>query len=153
MNPSTLKHSAVTTFTIPQEKVGQRIDNFLHTHLKGVPRSHIYRILRTGQVRINKGRIKPTYRLAMGDLLRLPPIQYQSTHPYTPSANRLKELEHAILYEDALLLIINKPSGLAVHGGTGIHGGLIEALRVLYPNAPHLELVHRLDRDTSGCLM
>ncbi len=153
MNPSTFKYNAVTTFTIPQEKVGQRIDNFLHTHLKGVPKSHIYRILRTGQVRINKGRIKPPYRLAEGDLLRLPPVQYQTKSSQVPSASRLKELENAILYEDALMLILNKPAGLAVHGGSGINGGVIEALRVLYPNAPYLELVHRLDRDTSGCLM
>ncbi len=150
---NTFKRSTVTTLSISEEKAGQRIDNFLHALLKGVPRSHIYRILRTGEVRINKGRIKPTYRLAAGDVLRLPPVQYQPNTPSAPSANRLKELANAILYEDARILIINKPAGMAVHGGSGINGGVIEGLRILYPNAPHLELVHRLDRDTSGCLM
>jgi len=150
---NTYKQTPVTFLTISAEQAGQRIDNFLHTHLKGVPRSHIYRILRTGEVRINKGRIKPTYRLMVGDVLRLPPLQCQDHNPNVPSANRLKALANAILYEDAHLLIINKPAGMAVHGGTGINGGVIEALRALYPNAPYLELVHRLDRDTSGCLM
>ncbi len=153
MSPSTFKHPSVTYLEIPSQHVGQRIDNFLLTHLKGVPRSHIYRILRTGEVRINKGRIKPTYRLQVGDVLRLPPVQYQPSSPNLPSANRRTELANSILYEDPLLLIINKPTGMAVHGGSGINGGVIEGLRALYPNAPYLELVHRLDRDTSGCLM
>lgn len=153
MNLSTFKHRSVTYLEISAEKAGQRIDNFLHTHLKGVPRSHIYRILRTGEVRINKGRIKPTYRLNQGDILRLPPVQYQPNPPNVPSANRRKELANATLYEDAQMLIINKPAGMAVHGGSGINGGVIEGLRALYPNIPLLELVHRLDRDTSGCLM
>jgi 23S rRNA pseudouridine955/2504/2580 synthase len=152
MSPSTLKQPSVTYLKISPEQVGQRIDNFLQTHLKGVPKSHIYRILRTGEVRINKGRIKPTYRLQAGDLLRLPPVQYQPTVP-KPSARHQTELAKAIMHEDAHLLIINKPPGMAVHGGSGINGGVIEALRALYPNAPYLELVHRLDRDTSGCLM
>jgi len=153
MSLSTFKQRPVTMLTISADKAGQRIDNFLHTHLKAVPRSHIYRILRTGEVRINKGRIKPTYRLVVGDVLRLPPLQYKVHNPNVPSANRRKVLLNAILYEDAHLLIINKPAGMAVHGGSGINGGVIEALRVLYPNAPYLELVHRLDRETSGCLM
>jgi 23S rRNA pseudouridine955/2504/2580 synthase len=153
MSLSTFKQRPVTLLTISADHAGQRIDNFLHTHLKGVPRSHIYRILRTGEVRINKGRIKPTYRLMAGDVLRLPPLQYQPINPNVPSANSQKALANAILYEDAHLLIINKPAGMAVHGGSGINGGVIEALRVLYPNAPYLELVHRLDRETSGCLM
>ncbi|HEW98003.1 MAG: 23S rRNA pseudouridine(955/2504/2580) synthase RluC [Candidatus Parabeggiatoa sp. nov. 3] len=153
MSPSTIKHPSVTYLEMSSLHVGQRIDNFLLTHLKGVPRSHIYRILRTGEVRINKGRIKPTYRLQVGDVLRLPPVQYQPSVPNRPSANRRTELANAVLYEDALLLIINKPTGMAVHGGSGINGGVIEGLRALYPNAPYLELVHRLDRDTSGCLM
>jgi 23S rRNA pseudouridine955/2504/2580 synthase len=153
MNPSIIKSSAVAYLDISADQAGQRIDNFLHCYLKGVPKSHIYRILRTGEVRINKGRIKPTYRLTSGDILRLPPLQYQASTPQVPSSNRKKELANAILYEDAHLLIINKPAGMAVHGGTGLNGGVIEGLRALYPNMPHLELVHRLDRDTSGCLM
>ncbi|HDN26174.1 MAG TPA: 23S rRNA pseudouridine(955/2504/2580) synthase, partial [Thioploca sp.] len=152
MNSSTFL-GEVTYLEISAAKAGQRIDNFLHTHLKGVPRSHIYRILRTGEVRINKGRVKPTYRLTVGDVLRLPPVQYQPNNPNVPSANRRKELANAILYEDARMLILNKPAGMAVHGGSGLSGGVIEGLRALYPNAPYLELVHRLDRDTSGCLM
>lgn len=152
MNSST-SPPCVTYLEISAEKAGQRIDNFLHTYLKGVPRSHIYRILRTGEVRINKARIKPTYRIMVGDILRLPPVQYQPSSPYRLSMNRQKELANAILYEDAYLLIINKPAGMAVHGGSGINGGVIEGLRTLYPNTSYLELVHRLDRDTSGCLM
>ena len=153
MNPSIIKPSAVTYLEISDDQAEQRIDNFLHRHLKGVPKSHIYRILRTGEVRINKGRIKPTYRLIKGDIMRLPPLKYQALTPQVPSASRKKELANSILYEDAHLLILNKPAGLAVHGGTGLNGGVIEGLRALYPNMPHLELVHRLDRDTSGCLM
>jgi 23S rRNA pseudouridine955/2504/2580 synthase len=148
-----IKQKSVTYLEISANKAGQRIDNFLYTHLKGVPKSHIYRILRTGEVRINKGRIKPSYRLNANDVLRLPPIKCQTIIPKVPNANRLTELANATLYEDDLILIINKPSGIAVHGGTGINGGVIEGLRILYPKAPSLELVHRLDRETSGCLM
>jgi 23S rRNA pseudouridine955/2504/2580 synthase len=146
-------HPSVTYLTINQEHVEQRIDNFLHTHFKGVPRSHIYRILRTGEVRVNKGRVKPTYRLQVGDRLRIPPIQFQPPSPKVPTVEKCQELASAILYEDARLLIVNKPAGMAVHGGSGLNGGVIEGLRTLYPHAPYLELVHRLDRDTSGCLM
>ncbi|HDN27154.1 MAG TPA: 23S rRNA pseudouridine(955/2504/2580) synthase RluC [Thioploca sp.] len=153
MNPSIFKHCSVTTLTISAQQAGQRIDNFLLTHLKGVPRSHIYRILRTGEVRINKGRAKPTYRLNGGDVLRLPPVQCALRQNWPGAANLGKKLENTILYEDTHLLIINKPAGIAVHGGSGINGGVIEGLRALYPNAPYLELVHRLDRETSGCLI
>ncbi len=153
MNPSTIFQNPVTYISISSERAGQRIDNFLHTHFKGVPRSHIYRILRTGEVRVNKGRIKPTYRLMANDVLRLPPVQSQQKKPIRPDPNKQKELANTILYEDAFLLIINKPAGMAVHGGSGINGGVIEGLRSLFSKAPYLELVHRLDRDTSGCLM
>jgi 23S rRNA pseudouridine955/2504/2580 synthase len=153
MNLANLKPNSVTYLEISAGQAGQRIDNFLRTFLKGVPKSHIYRILRTGEIRVNKGRIKPSYRLTVGDMLRLPPVQCQLKKSFTPGANYKRELANAILYEDALILIINKPAGMAVHGGSGINGGVIEGLRVLYPNAPYLELVHRLDRDTSGCLM
>lgn len=132
---------------------GQRIDNFLVTLLKGVPRSHIYRLLRTGQVRVNKGRIKASYRLQEGDLLRLPPVATVEAAPVRLSDGLLASLGRAVLYEDEELLVLDKPAGLAVHGGTGLRYGLIEALRELRPECPHISLVHRLDRDTSGCLL
>lgn len=133
---------------------GQRIDNFLVTHLKGVPKSHIYRILRKGEVRVNKGRIGPDYRLCSGDNVRIPPLQLpDSTAPVSPGSRTLELIKSSVIYEDKGLLILNKPSGIAVHGGSGLSYGMIEALRALHPDAPFLELVHRLDRDTSGCLM
>ncbi len=136
-------------------QAGQRIDNFLLKHLKNVPKSHIYRLLRKGQVRVNKGRVKPVYKLQTGDTLRIPPLQLELKEPLSVSSNssRLQQLARAILYEDQQLLVLNKPAGMAVHGGSGINFGVIEGLRALYPQAPYLELVHRLDRDTSGCLL
>jgi 23S rRNA pseudouridine955/2504/2580 synthase len=154
MKSSTLNQATVSALTISSVRAGQRIDNFLHGYLKRVPKSHVYRLLRTGQVRINMGRIKPFYRLKEGDVLRLPPkVATLPLNPRVCSNYPSKALSNAILYEDAFLLIINKPSGLPVHGGSGVNGGVIEHLRLLYPNAPFLELVHRLDRETSGCLM
>lgn len=138
---------------IDEARDGQRIDNFLVTLLKGVPRSHIYRLLRTGQVRVNKGRIKASYRLQEGDLLRLPPVATVEAAPPRISGGLIASLEQAVLYEDEDLLVLDKPAGLAVHGGTGLRYGLIEALRELRPECPHISLVHRLDRDTSGCLL
>ena len=133
---------------------GQRIDNFLMTSLKGVPRSHIYRVLRTGEVRVNKGRIKPTYRVQEGDNVRIPPIHTAEPGAVAdPGARVLELISSSIIYEDKGLIIINKPSGIAVHGGSGLSYGVIEALRMARPDAPNLELVHRLDRETSGCLM
>jgi 23S rRNA pseudouridine955/2504/2580 synthase len=151
-NPSMVQNS-VSYLDISKEQAEQRIDNFLATHLKGVPKSHIYRILRTGEVRINKGRVKPTYRLKAGDILRLPPLECRSNNPISLKTAVGKELKNTILHEDAHLLVINKPAGMAVHGGSGINGGVIEFLRILFPKATYLELVHRLDRETSGCLM
>jgi 23S rRNA pseudouridine955/2504/2580 synthase len=136
------------------DQAGQRLDNFLITHLKGVPKSRIYRMVRTGEVRVNKGRIKPEYRLQTGDRLRVPPLrQGEFAEPVQPGTQVSELLEESVLYEDNGLLVINKPSGMAVHGGSGLSYGVIEALRALRPNAPYLELVHRLDRSTSGCLM
>lgn len=133
---------------------GQRIDNFLLVQLKGVPRSRIYRLLRTGQVRVNKGRCKPHYRLRNGDQVRIPPVrQGEKPAAVSPGAGELDRLAGQILYEDKSLIIINKPSGMAVHGGSGISYGVIEAFRKLRPQEKFLELVHRLDRDTSGCLV
>ncbi len=139
---------------ITAEQAGQRIDNYLLCQLKGVPKSLIYRIVRKGEVRVNKGRIKPEYRLKAGDMVRIPPVrQAEKKAPGKVSDKVLQQIESAILFEDKRLLVINKPSGLAVHGGSGLSYGLIEALRVLRPNDKQLELVHRLDRDTSGCLI
>ncbi len=133
---------------------GQRVDNFLLRELKGVPKSRIYRLLRKGEVRVNKGRVKPEYKLQAGDELRVPPVRMaEADAPPRVSVGLSERLESSIIYEDDGLLVVNKPSGLAVHGGSGLNFGLIEALRALRPQAKFLELVHRLDRDTSGCIM
>ncbi len=135
---------------------GQRIDNFLRTRLKNVPKSMIYRILRKGEVRVNKKRIKPEYKLQAGDLVRVPPVrvpEQAETVPISTKLDKVAELEHCIIYEDDHLLVLNKPSGTAVHGGSGLKFGAIEALRALRPDARFLELVHRIDRDTSGILL
>ena len=135
------------------ECAGQRIDNFLLRELKGVPRSRLYRVLRKGEVRVNKGRVKADYRLQTGDLVRIPPLRLPEPREpgRAPDAQRAR-VEAGVLYEDARLLVIDKPAGLAVHGGSGLSYGLIETLRQIRPGA-ELELVHRLDRDTSGCLL
>ncbi len=143
----------VTYVNIDAEQAGQRIDNFLFRHCKNVPKSHIYRILRSGEVRVNKGRIKAPYRLQAGDIIRLPPIAINATKVERVPKGVLKELGETILFEDDSLIIINKPSGIAVHGGSGLNFGVIEAMRQLYPEQRYLELVHRLDKETSGCLM
>ena len=138
----------VQLLTISDEEAGQRIDNYLLRICKGVPKSHIYRVLRSGEVRVNKGRIDQTYRLIEGDIVRVPPVRMAEKVPSTaPGA------EFAILFEDPHLLIIDKPAGVAVHGGSGVSYGVIEQLRAARPDAKFLELVHRLDRDTSGILL
>jgi 23S rRNA pseudouridine955/2504/2580 synthase len=147
-------NASVSYVTIHEERVGQRLDNFLMTHLKGVPKSHIYRIVRKGEVRVNKGRIDVSYRLKQGDSVRIPPIRVADSIPANFIPNTLRDaLEKGILFEDEGFLVLNKPAGFAVHGGTGIDSGIIEGLRVLRPENRFLELVHRLDRDTSGCLI
>lgn len=139
---------------ISADHAGQRIDNFLMCQLKGVPRSLVYRIVRKGEVRVNKGRIKPEYRLKAGDMVRIPPVrQAEKKEPGKASDRVLQQIESSIIFEDKRILVLNKPSGLAVHGGSGLSYGVIEALRELRPNDKSLELVHRLDRDTSGCLL
>jgi|SRR5690554_601954 len=139
---------------IRADQAGQRIDNFLITLEKGVPKSRIYRALRTGEVRVNKGRIKQTYRLQAGDQVRIPPLRVSEKVIITELSDSLSHaLEQAILFEDDAMLVINKPSGLAVHAGSQIQLGLIEAMRIMRPENPFLELAHRLDRDTSGCLI
>lgn len=146
--------SQVSFITVESDYEGQRIDNFLITKLKGVPKSAIYRILRKGEVRVNKKRVKPEYKLITDDLIRVPPIKVAQKEDFVPkNLDKVNKLEEAILFEDKYLIVINKPSGMAVHGGSGLSYGLIEALRALRPNERSLELVHRLDRDTSGCLL
>lgn len=143
---------AVRFHTVTPDEAGQRIDNFLMRILKGMPKSMIYRILRKGEVRVNKGRIKPEYRLSSDDVVRIPPVRVSDKQP-THNAKHVEILSDRILFEDDRLLILNKPAGMAVHGGSGISSGVIEALRAARPQAHYLELVHRLDRETSGCLL
>lgn len=146
----------VRLVTIDEDNVGQRIDNFLLSKLKGVPKSMIYRIVRKGEVRVNKKRIKPEYKLAEGDQVRIPPVRVSEENYRTaPSANleRVSRLEDRILFEDKHILVLNKPAGIAVHGGSGVDYGVIEALRSLRPQQKFLELVHRLDKNTSGVLL
>ncbi|MFT5781298.1 MAG: 23S rRNA pseudouridine955/2504/2580 synthase [Pseudomonas sp.] len=146
--------TAVQLLEVAPELAGQRIDNFLRTHLKGVPKTLIYRILRKGEVRVNKGRIKPEYKLQAGDIIRVPPLRLAERDEPVPLAKGLLDrLEAAIVYEDKALIVLNKPAGIAVHGGSGLNYGVIEAFRQLRPDTKELELVHRLDRDTSGLLM
>ena len=148
-----INHS-VRIIDIAQENAQQRIDNFLRLHLKGVPKSMIYRIVRKGEVRVNKKRIKPDYKLQVGDSVRIPPVKVDPDNALpSPKLNSIKNLESEIVYEDDGLIILNKPSGLAVHGGSGVDFGAIEGLRALRPDARFLELVHRLDKATSGCLL
>ena len=151
MNTSTQQ---VRLLVIDAEQEGQRIDNYLKTQLKGVPKSLIYRILRKGEVRVNKKRIKPEYKLIAGDEVRVPPVRVAEPNEL-PSAklSSIQALEAMILFEDDALIVLNKPAGMAVHGGSGLSFGVIEALRSLRPESRFMELVHRLDRDTSGCLL
>jgi len=136
------------------DAVGQRIDNFLLGELAGVPRSRVYSMLRRGEVRLNGGRIKPDYRLRAGDVVRIPPWRGPVTgNAVVPPRRLLDELSDRILYQDSGVIVLDKPSGVAVHGGSGVDHGVIEAFRALLPDERGLELAHRLDRDTSGCLV
>ncbi len=149
-----MAENGVRQWLVTDADAGQRLDNFLLRVMKGVPRSHIYKILRSGEVRVNKGRARPHYHIAVGDVLRLPPVRVaEPSDPAVLPAHLRSQLEAAVLFEDSHLLVLDKPSGLAVHGGSGLSWGIIEALRQLRPDARELELVHRLDRDTSGCLV
>lgn len=151
---STEERPKVRFITIDEETDGQRIDNFLLKTLKGVPKSMIYRLLRKGEIRVNKKRTKPEYKLKNEDIVRVAPIRVSAeAAPVSTSLNIVSSLEANILFEDECMIVINKPTGMAVHGGSGLSFGLIEALRALRPQAKMLELVHRLDRDTSGCLL
>ncbi|HHQ14305.1 MAG TPA: RluA family pseudouridine synthase [Chromatiales bacterium] len=140
--------------TVSADDAGRRLDNFLLTRLKGVPRSRVYRMIRGGEVRVNGRRARPDGRLEEGDQVRVPPVQIsRRAAPPGPAANELDWLNDRIVYEDRDVLVLDKPAGLAVHGGSGVSFGAIELLRKLRPEHEQLELVHRLDRDTSGCLL
>jgi 23S rRNA pseudouridine955/2504/2580 synthase len=145
--------NAAASVTVDEASEGQRIDNFLAKTLKGVPKSHIYRILRSGEVRVNKGRIDASYKLLIGDIVRVPPIRVSTAEKPVTNAPATSVLESTIIFEDDALLVIDKPAGFAVHGGSGVSRGVIEQLRLERPKAKFLELVHRLDRETSGVLM
>jgi 23S rRNA pseudouridine955/2504/2580 synthase len=143
-----LSKARVQWLEVGEEAEAQRIDNFLLRHLKGVPKSHVYRVLRSGEVRVNSGRVKPDYRLRSGDKVRVPPVRVAPAKKHVAP-----KIDFSVVHEDPALLVIDKPSGVAVHGGSGLSFGAIEALRAARPQAKFLELVHRLDRDTSGLLV
>lgn len=143
----------VSFLSVSTNYTGQRLDNFLVRNLKGVPKSRIYRLIRRGEVRINKKRCKPDQRLKAGDNVRIPPIRQGEKGEISIDRHGIAYLEGCILYEDSDLLVIDKPAGLAAHGGSGLHYGLIEALRALRPKEAYLELAHRIDKPTSGCLL
>src|SRR3954466_3523080 len=142
-----LNKPRATTLEVGEESAAQRIDNFLLKRLRGVPKSHVYRVLRSGEVRVNSGRVAPDYRLQIGDRVRVPPVRVSATVKSAMPA------EFPVVYEDVALLVIDKPAGIAVHGGSGVSYGVIESLRAARPQAKLLELAHRLDRDTSGLLV
>ncbi|WP_283148413.1 RluA family pseudouridine synthase [Silvimonas soli] len=145
--------ASVNFIEITEEQAGQRLDNFLLRELKGVPKSRVYKIIRGGEVRINKGRVDVTYRLEAGDILRVPPVRVADAPDTAPAQAASHRVHLDILFEDDAILAIDKPAGLAVHGGSGVSFGLIELLRAQRPDAKFLELVHRLDRETSGILL
>jgi len=143
-----LRKNSATSLEVGEEAVGQRIDNYLMRYCKGVPKSHVYRIVRSGEVRVNSGRVDPDYRLACGDVVRVPPLQLAASAERPAPAR-----EFGAAFEDEALLVIDKPAGTAVHGGSGVSFGVIEQLRQARPQARFLELAHRLDRETSGLLV
>ena len=154
MKTHAISKDSVSLITVAEHEAGQRLDNYLIKILKGVPKSHIHRIIRAGEVRLNKKRCKPDSRIQTGDLLRIPPVR--TAEKQRSSENRTQAVparEFDIVYEDDALLVIDKPAGVAVHGGSGVSFGVIEQIRRARPEARYLELVHRLDKDTSGLLM
>jgi 23S rRNA pseudouridine955/2504/2580 synthase len=146
-------NNSVTHLVVGDEEQGQRLDNFLIRHCKGVPKSHLYRILRSGEVRVNSGRVDATYRLCIGDKLRIPPIRIAERPKNEVDEAAKQRVDLPIIFEDEAMLVIDKPEGIAVHGGSGVSFGVIEALRRQRPQAKFLELAHRLDRETSGILL
>ena len=154
MKTHAISKDSVSLITVAEHEAGQRLDNYLIKILKGVPKSHIHRIIRAGEVRLNKKRCKPDSRIQTGDLLRIPPVR--TAEKQRSSENRAQAVparEFTIIYEDDALLVIDKPAGIAVHGGSGVSFGVIEQIRRARPETRYLELVHRLDKDTSGLLM
>ena len=147
-----INENSASLVDISEDQAGQRIDNFLVKHLKGVPRSHVYQLLRSGQVRVNSGRKKPHYKLQAGDTLRVPPVRINENQVGKIPDSVLLVLKNSIIFENEDIIAINKPSGIAVHKGSGLQFGVIEAFRQILPEQP-LELVHRIDRETSGCLL
>jgi 23S rRNA pseudouridine955/2504/2580 synthase len=145
--------NSVSQVNVDEASAGQRVDNFLCKHLKGVPKSHLYRILRDGQVRVNSRRVDATYRLQLEDVVRIPPVRTARPEPPVKSQAVTPRLANSVIYEDDAMLALNKPAGMAVHGGSGISRGVIEQLRLERPQARFLELAHRLDRETSGVLL
>ncbi len=145
--------AGIRLIEVSDTESGQRIDNYLMKHLKGVPRSMIYRLLRKGSVRVNKKRKKPEYRIEAGDIVKIPPIRTAASTNIEIPAHQADKIRQCILYEDDSLMVLNKPAGLAVHGGSGLAWGLIEVVRQIWPEHKSIELVHRLDRFTSGCLL
>jgi len=142
------------TIRVDRNTAGQRMDTFLMRMLKGAHKSQVSQMIRTGEVAVNSKHTQPHYRLKLGDVIRIPAVQREVKAPPTVTQNAtLQRLQNAIVFEDSRFLILNKPSGIAVHGGSGVSYGVIEGMRALYPTAPFLELAHRLDRDTSGCLI
>ncbi len=154
IKPKATAFNTVNQVEITENHAGQRLDNFLSSQLKKVPKAHIYRIIRKGEVRVNKKRCKPLQKLQLGDVVRIPPVRLNNAKSAPePSNQALVTLEKAIIYEDKDLIVLNKPSGFAVHGGSGVSYGVIEGFRQLRPREKRLELVHRLDKETSGCLI
>ncbi|PHS71662.1 MAG: 23S rRNA pseudouridine(955/2504/2580) synthase [Cycloclasticus sp.] len=146
-------YEEVRYIEVDENSAGQRLDNFLINLLKGVPKGHIYKIIRRGEVRINKGRAKNVYRLQLKDIVRIPPVKVDEKQTSTAASWMIKAIQQRIIFEDADLLLLNKPSGIAVHGGTANSHGAIDVLRHLRPDERYLELVHRIDKATSGCLL
>lgn len=142
----------VIHLTVDEEDAGQRLDNFLFRRLKGVPKTHVYRIVRSGEVRLNKGRVGAEYKIAAGDVIRVPPVRV-SAEPALTHVAFAPPREFPLLFEDDAFMAVHKPAGVAVHGGSGVSSGVIEQLRQARPQARFLELVHRLDRETSGILL
>ena len=151
-NRASARRAGVRKVRIDADGAGQRVDNFLRRELPGVPKSRIYRLLRRGEVRVNGGRVRADYRLEAGDEVRIPPARTKEEGAPPPAARAAAMLDH-VLYEDKRLLVVDKPAGVAVHGGSGISHGVIELLRAARPDLKELALVHRLDRETSGCLV
>lgn len=152
-SPTQEPYHNVQTLEIGSRNEKQRLDNYLLTQLKGLPKSRVYKLLRSGQVRVNKGRKKADYRLILGDIVRIPPVRMAEADDGRAPQHLLNMVSQSVIFEDKHLMVLNKPAGLAVHGGSNIRFGIIEMLRQARPNDEMLELVHRLDRETSGCLV